>query len=140
MTIPLTPGVVRSDQSLDLPVLSFNPHGKVWVNHRGRYGLSSGARERLSTEEGLAALNSMLCYPSQTRFMWSAAMLYYCAVKGEDMGFGELHKHLIKYVRCPAKRYWCVFLVTDNFACVLDLLYTAGSVPKEIVHHFIVVC
>jgi len=40
--------------------------------------------------------------------MWSAALLYYCAVKGKDMGFGELHKHLIKYVRCPAKRYWYV--------------------------------
>lgn len=92
---------------LDVSALS-NPHGKVWVNHRGRYGLSAGARERLSTEEGLAALNSLLCYPSETRHMWSAAMLYYCAVKGEDMGFGELHKHLIKYVRCPAKRYWCV--------------------------------
>eukprot|EP00903_Cladosiphon_okamuranus_P010335 g9778.t1 len=85
---------------------AINDHAQVWANHRGRYGLSSGARERLSTEEGLAALNSLLCYPRETRFMWSAAMLYYCAVKGEQMGFGELHKHLIKYVQCPAKRYW----------------------------------
>lgn len=35
-------------------------------------------------------------------------MLYYCAVKGQEMGFGELHKHLAKYVRSPAKRYWYV--------------------------------
>ncbi|CAM9673773.1 unnamed protein product [Pylaiella littoralis] len=88
-------------------VRAINDHAQVWVNQRGRYGLRSGGRERLSTEEGLAALNSLLCYPSQTRHMWSAAMLYYCAVKGNDMKFGELHKHLIKYVRCPAKRYWC---------------------------------
>lgn len=33
-------------------------------------------------------------------------MLYYCAVKGQEMGFVELHAHLVKYVRSPAKRYW----------------------------------
>lgn len=82
---------------------------QVWANQRGRYGLSCGGRERLSTEEGLASLNSVLCYPRHTRHLWSAAMLYYCAVKGQEMGFGNLHRHLIKYVRCPAKRYWCVF-------------------------------
>ncbi|CAM9249860.1 unnamed protein product, partial [Ectocarpus sp. 12 AP-2014] len=87
-------------------VRAINDHAQVWVNHRGRYGLCAGSRERLGTEEGLASLNSLICYPSQTRHLWSAAMLYYCAVKGEGMGFGELHKHLIKYVRCPAKRYW----------------------------------
>ncbi|CAM9114326.1 unnamed protein product, partial [Hapterophycus canaliculatus] len=90
-------------------VRAINDHAQVWVNHRARYGMSSGSRDRLSTEEGLASLNSLLCYPSPTRHLWSAAMLYYCAVKGRDMGFGELHKHLVKYVRCPAKRYWyCV--------------------------------
>lgn len=76
------------------------------MNNRRRYGLCSRGREGLSTEEGLASLNSLLCYTSQTRYLWSAAMLYYCAVKGQEMGFGELHNHLAKYVRCPAKRYW----------------------------------
>ena len=39
-------------------------------------------------------------------------MLYYCAVKGQDMGFGELHRHLVKYVRSPTKRYWWVHYVS----------------------------
>ncbi|CAM9238819.1 unnamed protein product [Laminaria digitata] len=87
-------------------VRAINDHAQVWVNNRDTYGLRAGGRERLRTEEGLATLNSLLCYPSQTRHLWSAAILYYCAVKGQEMGIGELHKHLIKYVRCPAKRYW----------------------------------
>lgn len=78
------------------------------MNHRKKYGLTTAGREGIRTEEGLASLNSILCYPSHTRHMWSAAMLYYCAVTGEEMDFGQLHKHLTRYVRCPSKRYWCV--------------------------------
>ena len=62
-------------------------------------------------------------------------MLYYCAVKGKDMGFGELHKHLTKYVRCPVKRYWCVVSVQGTrcpaiYICVLGQ-YVCGPMDDD---------
>ena len=59
-------------------------------------------------------------------------MLYYCAVKGEDMGFGELHKHLIKYVQCPAKRYWCVFMVHRAHSSKFRGLCTAQQCAENL--------
>ncbi|CAM9258070.1 unnamed protein product [Ascophyllum nodosum] len=116
-------------------VRAINDRVQVWACRREVYGLTSDARERQSTEEGLASLNSVICYPRGMRHLWSAAMLYYCAVKGQDMGFGELHRHLVKYVRSPTKRYWYCIRTKGKLAeldkpgaCGKGQVYLEGAV------------
>ncbi|CAM9287700.1 unnamed protein product, partial [Choristocarpus tenellus] len=86
---------------------ALNDHVQVWANNRCKFSLQGmGTRKSAATEEGLASLNALLSYPDRHRYLWSAALLYYCAVKGQEMGFRELHEHLFKYLQSASKRYW----------------------------------
>ncbi|CAM9521427.1 unnamed protein product, partial [Discosporangium mesarthrocarpum] len=120
---------------------AINDHNQVWAKDRKKFCLHSlGSRKSAATEEGLASLNALMSYPDQHQYLWSAALLYYCAVRGQEMGFAELHKHLAKYVKSPSVRYWhCIRAkgkrkdLSQPGACGKGQVYLEGAV--EILHN-----
>jgi len=75
-----------------------------WYSDRKRFGLRSGScRESVSTEEGLATVNTLL--NANTKYLFSAALLYYASCKAITMSFRELFDHLGQYVNNPDVRW-----------------------------------
>ncbi|XP_064610514.1 microtubule-associated tyrosine carboxypeptidase-like [Liolophura sinensis] len=75
-----------------------------WFSDRKRFRLTPmSSRKLVSTEEGLATINTVL--DSRVQFLWTAALLYYSACKAEYMSFGELYEHLEKFVNDREQRW-----------------------------------
>ncbi|KAK3595221.1 hypothetical protein CHS0354_021536 [Potamilus streckersoni] len=83
---------------------SYNDGLQPWYADRTRFGIRGlGSLEQLRTEEGLAAVNTVL--NSKMRYLWGPALLYYIACKASDMSFKELFDHLATYVANPEWRW-----------------------------------
>ncbi|CAD7965259.1 unnamed protein product [Amoebophrya sp. A120] len=64
---------------------------------------SATARERLRSEEGLAALNTHQFY--KDKLLWQPAYVYYCVCMSERLSFVELFNHLKRYTADPDLRW-----------------------------------
>jgi len=60
-------------------------------------------RERLRSEEGLAALNTHQYY--KDKLLWQPAYVYYCVCMSERLSFVELYQHLKRYTADPDLRW-----------------------------------
>jgi len=91
-------------------IRALNDRLQPWATNRERFGLAQlGGRISMSTEEGLASLHTILGYPDDAQYLWSAALLYYCAARGSELNFKELFHDLEQYIESPTLRYWhCV--------------------------------
>lgn len=85
-------------------IRSLNDGLQPWFSDRKKFGLRGyGSRDTMITEEGLAALNTVVM--ANTKFLFAPALLYYTACKSTTMTFQELFDHLHRYVRCPEQRW-----------------------------------
>ncbi|CAD7948579.1 unnamed protein product [Amoebophrya sp. A25] len=64
---------------------------------------SSTPRERLRSEEGLAALNTHQYY--KDKLLWQPAYVYYCVCMSERLSFVELFEHLKRFTADPDHRW-----------------------------------
>ncbi|CEM15036.1 unnamed protein product [Vitrella brassicaformis CCMP3155] len=99
---PLAKGMVLPvcDHEIGTHLLRMmNEERQCWHRNRHKYDL----RNHLTTEEGLAALNSLLSLP--ILLLWSPALRYYATAKATELGFAELFHDLEKYLEDPQKRF-----------------------------------
>ncbi|XP_045197578.2 uncharacterized protein LOC123552187 isoform X1 [Mercenaria mercenaria] len=83
---------------------SYNDGLQPWFAERTRFGIRGiSGLEHLRTEEGLAAVNTIL--NANCRYLWGPALLYYIACKATEMTFKQLFEHLEKYVENPEWRW-----------------------------------
>ncbi|KAL4232574.1 hypothetical protein ACF0H5_007264 [Mactra antiquata] len=83
---------------------SYNDGLQPWFAERTKFGIrGTSCLEQLRTEEGLAAVNTIL--NAKCRYLWGPALLYYIACKATEMTFKQLFEHLEKYVENPEWRW-----------------------------------
>lgn len=83
---------------------SFNDGLQPWFADRTRFGIRGlSGLEQLRTEEGLAAINTVL--NAKVKYLWGPALLYYIACKASEMTFKQLFEHLKIYVENPEWRW-----------------------------------
>ncbi|KAJ8315368.1 hypothetical protein KUTeg_007518 [Tegillarca granosa] len=83
---------------------SFNDGLQPWYSDRRRWGIRGlQSLEQLRTEEGLAAINTIL--NAKARYLWGPAMLYYTACKAAEMSFKQLFDHLAQFIASPDNRW-----------------------------------
>eukprot|EP00929_Paragymnodinium_shiwhaense_P071481 TRINITY_DN36329_c0_g2_i1.p1 TRINITY_DN36329_c0_g2~~TRINITY_DN36329_c0_g2_i1.p1 ORF type:complete len:653 (-),score=158.92 TRINITY_DN36329_c0_g2_i1:97-2055(-) len=106
-----------------------NDEQQVWYGRRAQHGL----QRHLATEEGLAALNSLLAL--DVKYLWGAAVNYFAVCMGHQMGFVELFRELEPYMSCPKKRFrGCVRVkrglmdTSQQGAFNVDQSYLTGAV------------
>ncbi|KAK3096593.1 hypothetical protein FSP39_001549 [Pinctada imbricata] len=77
---------------------SFNDGLQPWYSDRKRFNLRGlGSLEELRTEEGLAAINTIL--NAKAHYLWGPALQYYSACKSAEMTFKQLYDHLSMYIK-----------------------------------------
>jgi len=75
-----------------------------WFSDRSKFGLrQQHAREFVAAEEGLAAINTVL--GARTKYLWSAALVYYTSCMAASLTFRGLFDHLEQYVKSPEQRF-----------------------------------
>lgn len=72
-----------------------------WATSVGRKQF--GLKPANPTEEGLASLHSVLL--RKQPFLWRAALLYYTVYHATNMSFGQLFRHIARFVQDPAVRW-----------------------------------
>ncbi|KAH3729396.1 hypothetical protein DPMN_055364 [Dreissena polymorpha] len=83
---------------------SYNDGLQPWFADRTRFGVRGvSGLDHLRTEEGLAAINTIL--NAKVRYLWGPALLYYIACKATEMTFKQLFEHLTIYVQNPEWRW-----------------------------------
>ncbi|KAI0243036.1 hypothetical protein LSAT2_009090 [Lamellibrachia satsuma] len=68
-----------------------------WFSDRKKFGLRGmKTRDSVASEEGLAAVNTVL--NAKSKYLWSAALVYYTACMAVNLTFQDLYDHLEHYV------------------------------------------
>lgn len=91
-------------------IRTFNNGYQPWFADRKKFGLRPReSRETVSTEEGLASLNTTI--NAKSKLLWQPAMLYYVACMSQKMSFKELFDHLGRFISCKETRWRYVLRV-----------------------------
>jgi len=91
-----------------------------WYSDRKKFGLrGGGSRESVTTEEGLATVNTLL--NAKTKYLFSSALLYYASCKAVTMSFSDLFEHLGQYVKNPDLRWRHVMRIKRGLVDPQDL-------------------
>ncbi|CAF0909439.1 unnamed protein product [Brachionus calyciflorus] len=105
---------------------SFNDGLQTWFNDRKKFGLRSlNSNELLQTEEGLAALHTLMS--ANLKYLFLPALLYYLACMADKMTFEQLYNHIEKYIEIPEERWKLVTRVKRGISDP----YQIGSYSRD---------
>ncbi|RMZ94215.1 hypothetical protein BpHYR1_004843 [Brachionus plicatilis] len=105
---------------------SYNDGLQIWFNERKKFGLRpTNSTDLLQTEEGLAALNTLV--NANLKYLFLPALLYYMACMADRMTFEQLYNHMENYIEIPEERWKLVTRVKRGISDP----YKIGSYSRD---------